>query len=108
MEGKKAKRSLYEVYVRGRIAIKLLLPHLQGLSGENKTNVVLVYLQGGDILTTFLFKDFCFCMLLVLSGRGQGLKIHEFVVRDHVIGTSAFKHFTIYLKIYTQTAVITD
>lgn len=48
-------------------------------------------------------------MLLVLSERGWGLKIHEFVGRDHVIGTSsAFKNFTRYLKIYTQTPVITD
>jgi len=90
-----------------KITYKLLLPHIQGLSGENKTNLALVCLQGGGILN-FFFKGFCFCMLLVLSGRGWGLKIHEFAVRDHVIGTSAFKNFTRYLKIYTQTPVITD
>ena len=48
-------------------------------------------------------------MLLVLSERVWGLKIHEFAVKDRVIGTSsAFKNFTSYLKIYTQTPVITD
>jgi len=79
-----------------KIVYKLLLPHLQGLSGENKTNLVLVCLQGSDILTYFFLKNFSFCVLLVLSERGWRLKIHEFAVRDHVIGTSAFKNFTSY------------
>jgi len=47
-------------------------------------------------------------MLLALSGRGWGLKIHEFAVRDHVIGTSAFKNCTSYLKICTQTPFNTN
>jgi len=46
-----------------RITFKLLLPHLQGLSGENKTNLLLVCLQGDDILTFlkdfFSFKSVC-------------------------------------------------
>ena len=58
-----------------KITYKLLLPHLQGQSGENKTNLALVCLQGGDILTSF-FKTFFFqvCMLLVLSERGWDRK----------------------------------
>jgi hypothetical protein len=48
-------------------------------------------------------------MLLLLSERGWGLKIHEFEVGDHVFDTSsAFKNFTSHLKFYAQTPVITD
>jgi hypothetical protein len=50
-----------------KVTYKLLLPHLQGLSGENKTNLALVCLQGGDIVTSFFFyihfyfKSLCCC-----------------------------------------------
>jgi hypothetical protein len=54
-----------------RITFKLLLPHLQGLSGENKTNLVLVCLQGDDILT--FFKDYFLSSLYAVDFIGEGL-----------------------------------